>query len=168
MRNSRKSFQDLWITGLDTERSHAIGGALVRIYFQLSTPPPLGWSYMFTTTWQAVEYPLKRQVGVEGDVIWIECIPEELGTHHIEQLESAVAQTNAKYRDGTRQRVLNASRQAELDFQLRSRLEDLRRTLYPADEKARSHEASPRFWSSAFLTRLLRVFSRDKTRKSDV
>lgn len=97
MDNSKKSFQDLRITGLDSERSHAIAGALVRIYFQLSEPPPLGWSYIFTTTWQAARNPLKRQAGMEGDAIWIECIPEEVGASHIEALASTVTGTNVKY-----------------------------------------------------------------------
>jgi len=162
MDNSKKSFQDLRITGLDSERSHAIAGALVRIYFQLSEPPPLGWSYIFTTTWQAARNPLKRQAGMEGDAIWIECIPEEVGASHIEALASAVTGTNAKYRDETRQRVLNSRQQAEQDVQLRSRLEDLSRKLYPA-KNAKSIEVTPRFWGSTLIGRLLRIFSRKKS-----
>ena len=69
-----KSFQDLKITGLDTEHSHAIAGAMVRIYFRLSNSPLLGWSYVFATTWSTVDYPLKRPAGVESGTIWIDCI----------------------------------------------------------------------------------------------
>jgi hypothetical protein len=168
MRVSKKALQDLRITGLDTERSHAIAGALVRIYFQLSEPPPLGWSYIFTTVWQAVAYPLKRQAGMEGDAIWIDCIPEEIGTYHIKQLESAVAQANAKYRDGARQQRLKTNRQAELDVQLRSRLEDLSRTLYPVGELAGSSGAAQRFLGSAFLAKLRRFLFQDNKQENDV
>ena len=160
--SDKKSFQDLRITGVDTERSHAVAGAVVRIYFQLSEQPPIGWSYTFTTVWEAMAYPLKRQAGVEGDAIWIECIPEEVETYHGEQLESAVAQANATYRDRARQQALDASRQAELDAQLRSKLRDLSQTLYPADQLAGSCNAPPRFWGSAFLARLRQFLFQDK------
>jgi len=34
---------------------------------------------------------------MEGDAIWIECIPEEVGASHIEALASTVTGTNVKY-----------------------------------------------------------------------
>ena len=161
-----KSFQDLKITGLDTEHSHAIAGAMVRVYFRLSDPPPLGWSYVFATTWSTVDYPLKRPAGVESGTIWIDCIPEEIATHHFEQLQSAVARTNATYRDGARQQAIIASRQAELGAQLRSKLQDVSRTLYPVDG-AVAGSAPPRYWGRAFLAKVRRFLFPSMRRKSD-
>ena len=137
-----KSLRDLSIIGLDTERSHAIGGEMVRVYFRVSSPPPLGWSYIFTTTWNTVVYPLKRPAGVESEAIWIDCIPEEVGTYHLERLEIAVAQTNAKYRDGARQQSANASHHAELEAQRRSKLRDLDQTLYPRSGGGQQYAAA--------------------------
>jgi hypothetical protein len=161
-----KPVQDLKIAGLDTEHSHAIAGGMVRIYFRLSRPPPLGWSYIFTTTWNGVDYPLKRPAGVESDTIWIDCVPEEVGTHHLERLVSAVEQTNATYRYEARQQGIKASRQAELDAQLRSKLLDLNRTLYPADGVVDT-SAPPRFWPGVFLAKLRQFLYPRKRRKSD-
>jgi len=151
-----KSLRNLALIGLDTERSYAIAGQMVRIYFRLSGPPPLGWSYIFTTIWNEVIYPSKRPAGVESDRIWIDCIPEEVAAYHLERLESAVAQTNARYREGTRQQAFIASHQTELEAQLRSKLQDLSQTLYPEVEPV-EHDALPGHWASAFLAKLMVV-----------
>ena len=162
-----KSFHDLRIIGLDTERSHATAGAMARIYLQLSEPSPLGWSYMFTTVWQAAADPLKCPAGVEGNSIWIDCLPEDFETRHHEQIESAVAQTNAKYRDAVCQQALKASRPGELNVQVQSRLRDLNRTLYPASDLSGSVAAPPRYFGSRYLATLARFLFRNKRRKSD-
>jgi hypothetical protein len=131
--SNMKSFRDLKLIGLDTERSHAIAGGMVRIFFRLSEPPPLGWSYIFTTTWQSVVYPLKRPTGVDGDTIWIDCIPEEVGTYHLERLESAIEQSNKKHREAALLQAIHTSHQLEAEAQLRAKLQDMSQTLYPAD-----------------------------------
>jgi len=159
-----RSLQDLKVIGLDTERSHAIGGAMVRIYFRLSGPPPLGWSYIFTTTWNAGVHSLKRSVGVDSDRIWIDCTLEEVETYH-GRLESAVAQTNAKYREAARQQAINASHQAESEARLRLKLQDLSQALYPADEPI-DNSSSPRFLSNALVTKLSRILSPSKRRRN--
>src|SRR5262245_41250155 len=159
-----KSSQDLELVRLDTECSHPIAGAMVRIYFRLSGPPPLGWPYTFTSVWNEVVYPSKRPAGVEGDRIWIDCVPEEVGTHHLQQLKSAVAQTNARHREGARQQAINASQQAELEAQPRAKLQDLNRTLYP-ESVPLDGNTSPRFLGSAFFGRLWRLLF-PKKRKS--
>jgi len=60
-------FQDLCITGLISERCYPVEGSSLRIYLQLSQPAPLGWAYLLSQVWQAVEYPGKRPVGIESD-----------------------------------------------------------------------------------------------------
>src|SRR5438309_11862355 len=120
-----RSFRDLKLIGLDTKRSHAIAGGIVRIFFRLSGPPPLGWSYTFTTTWQALADPLKPPTGVDGDTIWIDCIPEEVGTYHLEKLENAVEQANQDYREGVVLQAIHASGRLEAEAQLRSKLQDM-------------------------------------------
>jgi len=134
MHLSTKKFSDLQIVGLAAERCHTIEGSLVRVHFRLSSSPPLGWSYVFTTVWQSVQYALKRPAGVEGDVIWIDCVPEEVGAYHLEQLENAVAKTNDEFRAKAHQQSLDSGRQAQLEAQLRSQIANLNRTLYPAAE----------------------------------
>ena len=153
------TFQDVTITGLNTERSHAAADGLVRIYFQLSGSPPLGWAYIFTSVWQTVQYPLKRQAGMEGGEIWIECLPEEVAPHHSDQLKRTVEAINMKYREKAIQTWLETSRQAGLNAEIRTKLQDLSRNLYPEAEAAEKNIPAPTFWSRNPFKLLKRLFS---------
>ena len=127
-----KSFQSLKIVRMALEACHPTKDDLVRIYFQLSEPPQLGWAYIFTTVWRSLAYPLKRQAGVERDAIWIDCLPDEVTNAHLRHLEYAVAQTSAIYCQEAREQAQDEVRQAEQHAQLRSKLDELSQTLYPA------------------------------------
>ncbi len=148
---------------LDTKLSHAITETMARIYFKLSEPPPVGWSYIFTTVWQALNYPLKCHAEVEVDkgALWIECVPEDVVTHHIRQLEEAVAQTNATYCEQARRQAFMARRQAESDADFRAKLEDVGRTLYPEPVLVNEVTESERLWGSVFLARMRRAIFRN-------
>ncbi len=132
------SFPGLAIAGLLTERCHPIKGDLVRIYFRLSGPPPLGWSYLFTNVWRGLGCPLRRQAGVDGDAIWIDCIPEELTAGLGKWIEQAVQETNTIYQQKAREQAGDAARELQLQAQLYFKLQALRQTLYP--------EPPPRTW----------------------
>ena len=142
--------------GIDPGRSHTTEGGMARIYFQLSEPPPLGWPYTFTIAWQAVEYAMKRKAGVESDSVWIECIPEEVEPYHIEQIEIAVAQTNAKYRERTQQQAMYARRKAEQELQLQTKLQAMGKTCFPVEQLAETSQAPRRFSFRTFLPRWMR------------
>ncbi len=164
--STEKPFEALRVIGLATDRCHIIDGSIVRVHFRLSGSPPLGWSYTFTTVWQAVEYPHKRPAGVEGDFIWIDCIPEEVGAYHLERLEQAVTQANAEYRAKAVEQALNAERQAQLEAQLRSRLADLNRTLYPTNMPDSGADAKRQSWGSAFIATIWSLLGRGKRLKN--
>lgn len=129
-----KPFEGLIIIGLAIERCHVIDGALARIYFRLSGSPPLGWSYVFTQVWQAAVPTKKRQAGVEGDAIWLECQPEEIPEGYLEDLKKVVAQANERFMESVRLQALNAETRARLEAKFLSQLKDLNRTLYPPKE----------------------------------
>src|SRR5690349_7223934 len=118
--HARRRFADLKIAGVAMERSHLIGGSLVRVHFRLSAAPPLGWSYIFATVWRAVQYPEKRPAGVEADTIWIDCNPDEVETCHLRNLDQAVSQANIEYKVKAQDQALNAGRRAQLESQQRS------------------------------------------------
>jgi hypothetical protein len=128
----KKSFQSLKIVRMAIESCHATKGDLVRIYFQLSEPPPLGWGYIFTTVWRSMVYPMKRQTGVERDAIWIDCVPNEIATCHLKQLEYAVAQTSAIYCKEAQEQARDELSRAEQHARIRLKLEELNQTFYPA------------------------------------
>ena len=121
----RPAFQDLRISKLCKERCRFIESPTVRICLQLSSPPPLGWSYMFSCAWQATAYSSKRRAGLEDDMLWIECAPEEVAQCHLEELEKAVSQTNANYRFNVEQRAAAEQRQRELNARTQAQLDEL-------------------------------------------
>lgn len=75
--------------------------------------------------------PIKRQTGVEQDAIWIDCVPEEIAKVHQKQLEYAVEQASAIYRQEAKQQAEDQVRQAESHHQFRSKVEKLGQALYP-------------------------------------
>jgi hypothetical protein len=121
----RLPFQDLRITKLCKDRCRFIENPTVRICLQLSAPPPLGWSYLFSCAWRATAYPLKRRAGLEDDMLWIECAPEEVAQYHLEELEKAVSQTNANFRFNVEQRAAAEQRQRELNARTQAQLDEL-------------------------------------------
>jgi len=125
-------FQDLHIVGLVGESCYAVEGSVLRIHLKLSGAPPIGWAYVFSQVWQTVEYPDKRRVGIESDILWIECAPEEVRDQHLPHLEWALQQANARYGDQRQQKELALERQRELSRQTQMKLEDLARSFAPA------------------------------------
>ena len=142
------SFQGLKLAGLLADRCHPIQGDLVRIYFQLSEPPPLGWSYLFTNVWRGLGCPMNRQTGVDGDAIWLDCIPEEVAASLWSQLEQALLETNAIYQNKAREQAGDEARQRQLQAQLYFKLQELRQTLYPAPAR--------RTWKDSFIATWVR------------
>jgi len=142
------SFQGLKLAGLLADRCHPIKGDLVRIYFQLSEPPPLGWSYLFTNVWRGLGCPMNRQTGVDGDAIWLDCIPEEVAASLWSQLEQALLETNAIYQNKAREQAGDEARQRQLQAQLYFKLQELRQTLYPAPAR--------RTWKDSFIATWVR------------
>ncbi len=108
-----------------------------------------------------MQYPLKLHAGVEGDSIWIECDPEQVGPTHLKKLEKAVAQTNAKYRQGAQQQAVNTRCEAQLDSRMQSQLDDLNRTLFAAGSRTVDRGRTSRS-SGGWTARLASLFGRKR------
>src|SRR6266566_168529 len=52
------AFQGLRISALLKDRCSVTENGLVRVQLELSEHPPLGWSYIFLTVWQSMDYPM--------------------------------------------------------------------------------------------------------------
>jgi len=135
-------FEDLCITGLISERCYPVEGSSLRIHLELSQSPPLGWAYLFSQVWQAVEYPGKCPVGIEGGAIWIECAPDEVRTAHLPWLEWAIEQTCERYFAHYEQKRIAIERQRELSRQTHMKLEELANSFVPAQQAQAAEEAS--------------------------
>lgn len=133
----KKPIKNLKIIGILNERCYAVEGNILRIYFRLSSPPPKGWSYRFSTVWQAVRYPGKRPAGIEEDALWIECAPEDVQQYHMGHLERAVAQANADFRSSHYQRAIAEQEEKALTSQSQALLDELSCTLKPAPHPSR-------------------------------
>lgn len=154
-------FHDLKIAGLDEQRCYRLGTGEVRLYLQLSEKPPVGWSYLFIRAWQSMIHVQERRVGMEDGAIWIECAPAELKSHHLTELESALAQANQQFWSAV-ERQLNAERsQREAARQMEAELAALAEHWNPPSQPV--HEEAPpragsRFQGHRFWQMIWRAF----------
>lgn len=153
---TRYAFDDLRVVGVATDRCYVIEGSLVRVYFRLSNSPPAGWSYLFSTAWQEGQFSLKRFAGVDGDAIWMDCVPEQIKPEDLNKLEKAVAQANTKYRAKAQEQSLSAERQAEIEARLHAQLAELNRALSPEEHGGRSWPGI-RSWLARLRSRFVRA-----------
>jgi hypothetical protein len=114
-------FQDISIIELSDDESGPSGqGALMRIVLKLSAYAPPEWADYFHSAWRQHMYMMKRSVEIQGNRLVIICMPEELQTDHIPELNKVMSETNAAYKkyaaekDKAQQaRAENARRQKE-------------------------------------------------------
>jgi hypothetical protein len=132
------TFEDLRITGLIEDRCELISGNVTRIYLQLSEPPPLGWSYLFTSAWNAAGHLIPRKVGVDGDTLWIECGPAEL-LGHLPHIEAARQYANATHAAALQRRLAAEQARREREAEARAQLAALADQLNPTGNPRRSH-----------------------------
>lgn len=69
------------------------------IYLKLSqTPPPL-WTKTFTDSRKIARHPRWRHAWIDRKFIVVECVPEEIETHHLRDLKQDIAKANTAYRE---------------------------------------------------------------------
>lgn len=133
-----RPFQPLYLAGLIEDRCHLVDGPVTRIYLRLSQPPPLGWSHLFNLAWLSGPHSVPRRIGIEGDSVWVECVPSELLTH-LPELEAATDQANAGHIAALQRSEELVRQRQELEAQTRSQLALLAEQLNPPS----SQPASP-------------------------
>ncbi len=90
-----KPFQDIRMTGLDTDKSHDVPSqdGTQRLYLTLSGTPPATWRDIFGREQRTPRSPIWREATVDGMCIVITCTPEELENHHLQFLKEDVKNT---------------------------------------------------------------------------
>ena len=145
---TNRQFRPLKIARVLEERCYVVHNDTLHISLQLSEPPPLGWSSIFNKCWLALEYPgdasnqpsaftadymkqsSKPAAGIEDNLLWIECPPDEMRTVHMPWLEKAIAQANDVYRASLQQKLASATAQRKMpEGKALADLRDLRQTL---------------------------------------
>jgi hypothetical protein len=77
------------------ERNRPVRGSRVRLHLSLSATPDAEWVEAFSLIWaQRIYYSRKCRTGVDGDLLWIECDPNELEEYHLDNLKATVTWTN--------------------------------------------------------------------------
>lgn len=114
----------------------------------------MGWSYLFIRAWQSMVHAHERRVGIDDGAIWIECAPAELKSHHLTELESAVAQANQQFWSAVERRLSAEHLQREAAREMKAELAALAEHWKPpsqsvhedAAQRAGSTSAGRRFW----------------------
>jgi len=73
--------------------------ALRYIYLKLSqTPPPL-WAKSFAESRKIPRHPKWRNIMLDRKFLVVECVPEEIETHHLADLKKDLYFANSKFRE---------------------------------------------------------------------
>ncbi len=72
--------------------------ALRYVYLKLSATPPPGWTKSFNQSRKVARHTKWRNVMVDRKYLVVECIPEEIETHHLRDLKQDVYFANGEYR----------------------------------------------------------------------
>jgi hypothetical protein len=122
------SFQDIRITGLDTNKSQDFPSqdGTHRIYLTLSSAPPATWRDIFHRERSNARSSIRRDATIESTFIVITCTPEELEKHQLQFLKEDVKNTNKKYKLSIVEQEEQAARFRQSAEDRRKRLEALR------------------------------------------
>jgi len=125
-----KEFTDIKIVEMDDAASRPSGeGALIRIVLKLSQDTPPAWSQYFNHAWSQHIYMMKRRASVAGDRLDIVCVPGELQSDHIPELNKIIAETNEAYRKFAVAKMREREVEAENERRRKEELSDLKRNL---------------------------------------
>jgi hypothetical protein len=93
-------FIDIKIVGLEDDMTveSPNNPALRYIYLKLSqTPPPL-WQKHFAESRKIARHTKWRNIWIDRKYLVVECVPEEIETHHLNDLKQDIAFANSNYR----------------------------------------------------------------------
>lgn len=93
-------FIDIKIVGLEDDLTveSPNNPALRYIYLKLSqTPPPL-WQKHFAESRKIPRHAKWRNIWIDRKFLVVECVPDEIETHHLNDLKQDVAFANSRYR----------------------------------------------------------------------
>ena len=123
-----KPFQDIRITGLDTQRSHDFPAqdGTQRLYLTLSAVPSTTWREIFDRESSMPRHPKRHDAAIEGACIVILCTPEQLEKEHFAFLKEAVKHANEKFQLSVAQQEEQAARFFHIKEAQKKRLEAVR------------------------------------------
>ena len=123
-----RPFQDIRITGLDTNKSHDLPSqdGTHRLYLTLSGAPPATWRDIFGREHHTPRSSIWREAIIDGMFIVITCTPEELEKYHLQFLKEDVKNTNEKFRLSIVEQEEWSVRFRQSEEERKKRLEEVR------------------------------------------
>ena len=123
-----RPFQDIRITGLDTNKSQDLPSqdGTHRLYLTLSGAPPATWRDIFGREHHTPRSSNWREAIIDGMFIVITCTPEELEKYHLEFLKEDVKHTNEKFRLSIAEQEELSARFRQSEEARKKRLEEVR------------------------------------------
>ena len=121
-------FIDIKIVGLEDDLTveSPDNPALRYIYLRLSqTPPPL-WRKYFEESRKIARHPRWRHIWVDRKYLVAECVPEEIETHHLNDLKQDIAHANANYRQYLQHQTLAELRREQTQSLEREKLREMK------------------------------------------
>jgi hypothetical protein len=93
-------FTDIKVVSLEDELTAPSPNnpALRYVYLKLSATPPPGWQKAFAQSRKIARHAKWRNIIVDRKFLVVECIPQEIETHHLRDIKQDIAYANAEYR----------------------------------------------------------------------
>ena len=124
-------FVDIKIVSLEDEMTVASpdNPALRYIYLKLSqTPPPL-WAKYFAESRRIARHTRWRRIWIDRKFLVVECVPEEIETHHLKDLKQDLAHANSGYRQYLQHQYRGEIKQSQTQSIERDRLREMKSRL---------------------------------------
>jgi hypothetical protein len=100
--------------------------ALRYVYLKLSQTPPPGWQKHFADSRKIARHPRWRRIWIDRKYLVVECVPEEIESHHLNDLKQDVAYANANYRQYLQHQVRSEFRKEQTQSIERNRLREMK------------------------------------------
>jgi hypothetical protein len=126
-----QQFEDIKIRSFDVTSSRSLDpkSELMELVFVLSAAAPEEWADRFNASWKCQIYSMKREANISGQKLYIRCVPEELETDHLPEINSVIADTNVFYCDLLNKRQRTEETRVANERRKQAKLDDLKHRL---------------------------------------
>jgi hypothetical protein len=129
---SQPGFEDVKILDLDVSRTtwSRVHDSMRIVYFKLSAAPPdLVWVRYFFEERESRVMLRRGGFWLEGAWISLDCLPKEIESHHMPDIQQSVAYANRKYREHLETRRAEQERAHHAERKDLDELEQVRKRL---------------------------------------
>ncbi len=100
--------------------------ALRYMYLKLSATPTPGWTKAFNQARKVARHTKWRNVIVDRKFLVVECVPEEIETHHLRDLKQDIYFANGEYRKYLEHQYRGEHKSSQTQSLERDRIRDMK------------------------------------------